>query len=142
MANESFFADMSRLDKQGSRYLKSTSVPGIFGKSVQLNYFKHKPNKKYALSATTKNVYPVHHTLDMTEKILEGHTIDGYRNHHFDYPDLHASNRVRKDDITYGRKPLRCVEGVRKYHRTDESLILAETRAGRPVKGFPTIPGK
>ena len=53
-----------------------------------------------------------------------------FRNHFFDYTNMHKSSRFQKDDISVGLAPLRNVEGVRAFHRTNESKILPHIREG------------
>ena len=82
-----------------------------------------------------KWTYPVH----ITDRDSQSHEPDEsgnelFQNHFFDYEDAHKSSRVRKDDISVGLAPLRNVEGVRKWYRTNESLILPETREGLPQR--------
>ena len=45
LANESFFADLIRYDKEGHGYPKGTNVSRVFGCVVLLNHFKHKRDK-------------------------------------------------------------------------------------------------
>ena len=46
LANESFFSDVNRLDKEGlNSYPKAVNMPKIIGKVVSLNTFKHKADK-------------------------------------------------------------------------------------------------
>ena len=60
-----------------------------------------------------------------------------YKNHFFDYPDFHDSQRIRRCDISRGTQPLRFASGVRKFHRVDESHILPKERAGHEPKPMP-----
>ena len=46
LANESFFADLIRYDKESHGYQKGTNVSRVFGCIVLLNHFKHKRDKK------------------------------------------------------------------------------------------------
>ena len=125
LTNESFFSDLTRMDKESSYYPKACNIPKLMGKVVTLNYLKHKPKKTYALNPTTKGTYPVH--------IMEHHDsdtklgIDGsgriYKDHFFDKPDVHTSHRVCRSDLSTGLNPLRCVVGVCRHYRTDESKV-------------------
>ena len=125
LTNESFFSDLTRMDKESSYYPKACNIPKLMGKVVTLNYLKHKPEKTYALNPTTKGTYPVH--------IMEQHDsdtelgIDGsgriYKDHFFDKPDVHTSHRVCHSDLSTGLNPLRCVAGVCRHYRTDESKV-------------------
>lgn len=45
LSNESFFSDLTRLDKEGRAYPKACNIPKLINKVVTLNYFKHKKNK-------------------------------------------------------------------------------------------------
>ena len=56
--NESFFSDLTRLDKESPFYPKACNIPKLVGKVVQLNYYKHKANKSYSLQPTAKGTYP------------------------------------------------------------------------------------
>ena len=49
LANESFFSDLTQLDKESPFYPKACNIPKLVGKVVQLNYYKHKANKSYSL---------------------------------------------------------------------------------------------
>ena len=53
-----------------------------------------------------------------------------YRNNFFDYEDKHAKHRSRRDDISRGLAPLRCVHGPRTWHKIDESTIDLAKRQG------------
>ena len=80
-----------------------------------------------------KWIYPIH----IGDKAVFNANYSGnhlFRNHFFDYDNFHKSSRVRKDDISVGLAPLRNVEGVRKFYRTNEAMILAETREGLPQR--------
>ena len=85
LANESFFSDMVRMDKESHSYPKACNVPKIFGRVVTLNYYKHLPEKNWFLTATHKGTYPKHlaeyNEMDIKEQ--DGH----YVNHFFDYQD-------------------------------------------------------
>lgn len=126
LAAESFFSDITRLDKESHGYAKACNIPRILGKSVLLNYFKHKPDKGYELQPSTKGTYPIH-LMDFDANNPYGNGF--YRNHLFDYVDEHASHRCRQYDISTGLCPMRCVSGVRQHYRVDESKILPQARA-------------
>ena len=135
LCNESFFSDMVRLDKESRAYPKACNVPKIFGRVVTLNYYKHKPEKSWYLTATHKGTYPEHLAEYTCKLLLEQ---DGfYVNHFFDFQDEHESQRCRRCDISRGSQPLRFAGGVRKFYRGDESKILAEERAGLAAKPLP-----
>ena len=140
LANESFFSDLVQLEREGKGYPKACNIGRVMGEVVLLNHYKHKCDKNYSLGATKKRKYPVHHALEDKAR-YNSETVDShvgmYRDHYFDYPDLHKSNRVRKRDITTGLQSLRSVSSIRtKFYKTDESQILAEVRAGNKPKGF------
>ena len=59
LANESFFADLVRYDKESHGYPKGSIVLCVFGHVVLINYFKHKHDKNYVLSATIKGKYNI-----------------------------------------------------------------------------------
>ena len=135
LANESFFSDMGRMDKESRAYPKACNIPKIFGRVVTLNYFKHMPEKTWFLTTTHKGTYP-EHLAEIHNDLLNNQ--DGYyTNHFFDFPDERDSQRVRRSDISRGTQPLRFAGGVRKYHRVDESKILPEERAGVEAKAPP-----
>ena len=54
LANESFFTDLVWYDKECHGYPKGPNVSRVFGHVVLINYFKHKCDKNYILSATIK----------------------------------------------------------------------------------------
>ena len=80
-----------------------------------------------------KWTYPVH-IADNNCRETETSQLTFFPNHHFDFKDEHKTHRVRKEDISFGLAPLRNVEGVRKFYRTNEALILPETREGLPER--------
>ena len=108
--------------------------------------YMHSPNllmlisfsfRGYHLSATKKNVYPVHlleNTANRLQSESEFSHAGFYRDHLFDCHDISQRSRVRHSDISPGLAPMRRVSGVRQYYHTDESKILPETRAGLIVK--------
>ena len=59
LANESFFSDLVRYDKESHGYPKGTNVARVFGRVVLINHFKHKCDKKYYLTATIKTKYEI-----------------------------------------------------------------------------------
>ena len=139
LANESFFADLVQLEKEGKGYPKACNIGHVMGQVVLLNYYKHKCDKNYSLGATKKK-NPVH--VAMESKLRYGsETVESfsgcYRDNMFDFPDQHKSSRVRKRDISTGLQSLRSVSSLRsKFYNTDESQIFAEVRAGNKPKGF------
>ena len=54
LSNESFFSDLVRFDKESHGYPKGVNVCKVFGRVVLINYFKHKWDHNYFLSATVK----------------------------------------------------------------------------------------
>ena len=139
LANESFFADLVRLDKEGKGYPKASNIGQVMGRVVMLNHFKHKHDKVYFLAPTLKPKYPPHLADEDTERI-SNENLDNfngiYRDHYFDLKDTHKSQRCRREDITTGLQALRGVNGVRAYFKVNESRILPEIRAGNKPKGF------
>ena len=120
------------LDKESRAYPKACNVPKIFGCVVTLNYYKHKPEKSWYLTATHKGTYPEHLVEYNCKLLLEQ---DGfYVNHFFDFQDEHESQRCRHCDISRGSQPLRFAGGVWKFYRGNESKILPEERAGLAAK--------
>ena len=140
LANESFFADLVQLEKEGKGYPKACNIGRVMGQVVLLNHYKHKCNKNYSLGAAKKKKYPVH--LAMESKLRYGsETVESfsgcYRDNIFDFLDQHKSSRVWKRDISTGLQSLRSVSSLRsKFYKTDESQILAEVHAGNKPKGF------
>ena len=136
LANESFFSDLVRLDKEGKGYPKASNVSKVMGRVVMLNYFKHKRNKNYYLTANLKPKYKPH-LADEDMEHFENENEDSfnsvYRDHYFDYKDTHKSQRCRREDITTGLQELR---GVRVFFKVNESKILDEVHAGKKPKGF------
>ena len=59
LANESFFSDLVRYDKESHGYPKGTNVSRVFGRVVLINHFKHKRGKNYYLAATVKCKYEI-----------------------------------------------------------------------------------
>ena len=86
----------------------------------------------YHLRPSTKGVYPVQlmdaDYVDFHGQNFMQHGI--YRNHFFDYEDKHAKHRSRRDDISRGLAPLRCVHGPRAWHKIDKSTIDLAKRQG------------
>ena len=139
LANESFFADLVRYDKESHGYPKGPNVSRVFGRVVLINHFKHKSDKNYFLSATIKSKYKIKlaeedHIHYVTETSFNHNGM--YKNHFFDFPNQLKSQRVRRDDITTGIAALRNTDGVRQWFRTVEGDILSEIRGGNKVKGF------
>ena len=118
LPNESFFSDLARLDKEGHRYPKACNVAKVMGRVVPFNYFKHNPNKNYAITMTMKGTFPVQlaefHKTELQEDTEENHT-GFYCNHFLDYPDQDTLQWCRHEDITTGLWPLWCVKGVRQF---------------------------
>ena len=122
LANESFFSDLTRLDKESPFYPKACNIPKLVGKVVQLNYYKHKANKSYSLQPTAKGTYPVH-VFDQELTSETGNTQHIYKNHFFDIVDTHTSYRPYKTDLSTGLNPHKGVHSVCRYYRTDESTV-------------------
>ena len=59
LSNESFFSYLVRFDKESHGYPKGVNVCKVFGRVVLINYFKHKQDRNYFLSATVKGKYEV-----------------------------------------------------------------------------------
>ena len=139
LANESFFADLVRYDKESHGYPKGTNVSRVFGRVVLINHFKHKRDKNYFLSATIKSKYEIKLAEESNEQLMRESLFNHngiYRNHFFDFPNVLKSQRVRRDDITTGLAALRTTDGVRRWFKTVEADILSEIRGGNKVKGF------
>ena len=139
LANESFFADLVRYDKESHGYPKGTNVSRVFGRVVLLNHFKHKRDKNYFLSATIKSKYEIKLAEECNEQLVRETLFNHngvYRNHFFDFPNVLRSQRVRHDDITTGLAALQTTDGVRRWFKTVEADILSEIRGGNKIKGF------
>ena len=54
LANESFFADLVQMEKEGKGYPKACNIGCVMGQVVLLNHYKHKCDKNYSLGATKK----------------------------------------------------------------------------------------
>ena len=139
LSNESFFADLVRYDKESHGYPKGINVHKVFGRVVLINFFKHKRDRNYFLSATVKGKYEIklaehNHRRYIRESALN--YLGLYRNHFFDFPNELTSQRVRRDDITTGLAALRTNPGVRIFFKTNKGNIMPETRGGREIKGF------
>ena len=139
LSNESFFADLVHYDKESHGYPKAVNVCEVFGRVVLINYFKHKRDRNYFLSATVKSKYEVklaeHNYHRFIRETAYNHS-GFYRDNFFDFPNELHSQRVRRDDITTGLSALRTTPGVRVFFRTNEHNILPEICGGRKVKGF------
>ena len=140
LANESFFADLVRYDKESHGYPKGTNVSRVFfGRVVLINHFKHKRDKNYFLSATIKSKYEIKLAEESKEQLMCESLFNHngiYRNHFFDFPNVLKSQRVRRADITTGLAVLRTTDGVRRWFKTVEANILSEICGGNKVKGF------
>ena len=139
LSNESFFADLVRYDKESHGYPKGINVRKVFGRVVLINFFKHKRDRNYFLSATVKGKYEIklaehNHRRYIRESAFN--YLGLYRNHFFDFPNELTSQRVRRDDITMGSAALRTNPGVRIFFKTNEGNIMPETCGGREIKGF------
>ena len=83
------------------------------------------------MTVTTKGTYPVHLTQSATDDDeIQTNTTVQFKNHFFDYKDSRKSQRVRRDDISTGIAPMRSVDVVRTYFKTNESKILPHIRDG------------
>ena len=139
LANESFFSHLVCLDKEGKGYPKACNVCKVMGRVVMINYFKHKRNKNYELTAMLKPKYPPHLVDEDKERLAmeTPETFEGiYKNHFFNFKDTHKSNRCQREDITTGLQALRGVSGVCVFFKVNESRILDEVWAGNKPKGF------
>ena len=87
LANESFFSDLVRLDKEGQGYPKASNISKIMGRVVMLNYFNHKGYKLYQLRVMLKPKYPPYLAENDQDRLL-GETCENYdgyyRDHFFD----------------------------------------------------------
>ena len=109
------------------------------GRVVLINYFKHKWDRNYFLSATVKGKYEVKLAENNIRRYRRETAFNHqglYRDHFFDFPNELQSHRVRRDDITTGLASLRTNPGIRVFFHTNEQTILPEIRGGREVKGF------
>ena len=98
LANESFFADMVRLDKEAKGYLKACNVSQVMGQVAMLNYLKHKRNKNYYLAPTLKPKYPPHLAEEDHDRYNKENDDDFegvYRDHFFDFKSSRKSQRCR-----------------------------------------------
>ena len=134
-----FFRTWFVLIKREKDTPKHQVLTKLLGAVVMLNFFKHKRNKAYHLTATIKPKYPPHLAEEDTQRMDSETTDDhkGYfRDNLFNCPDIHKKNRVRCSDITTSLNALRGVTGVRAFFKVNKSKIPPELRAGNKVKGF------
>ena len=139
LSNESFFSDLVRFDKESHGYPKGVNVCKVFSRVVLINYFKHKRDCNYFLSATVKGKYEVKLAESNIHRYRRETAFNHqglYRDHFFDFPNELQSYRVRPDDITTGLALLRTNPSVRVFFRTNEQTILPEIHGGREVKDF------
>ena len=130
LSNESFFADLVRYDKESHRYPKGVNVRKVFGRVVLINFFKHKHDRNYFLSATVKGKYKIKLVEHNHRRYIRESSFNYmglYRNHFFDFPNELTSHRVRRDDITTGLAALCTNPGVRIFFKTNEGNIMPET---------------
>ena len=116
LSNESFFADLVRYDKESDGYPKGVNACKVFGHVVLLNFFKHKRDRNYFLSATIKGKYEIklaEHNFRRYIHETAYHHAGFYRDNFFDFPNELHLHRVRCDDITTGLAALRTNPGVR-----------------------------
>ena len=105
LTNESFFSDLVCYDKESHGYPKEVNVCKVLGRVVLINFFKHKRNKNYFLSATVKGKYEIKFAENNLRRYIResSYNHDGmYRDHFFHFPNELNSQQVRRDDITTG----------------------------------------
>ena len=93
LSNESFFADLVHYNKESHGYPKGVNVGKVFRRVVLINYFKHKWDRNYFLSATVKSKYEVklaeHNYRHFIRETAYNHC-GFYRDNFFDFPnELH-----------------------------------------------------
>ena len=90
LANESFFSDLVRYDKESHGYPKGVKFCKVLGRVVLINFFKHKCNKNYFLSTTVKGKYEIKLAENNLRRYIRessyNHTCM-YRDHYFDFPN-------------------------------------------------------
>ena len=104
-----------RYDKESHGYSKGTNVSRVFGQVVLINYFKHKWDKKYYLTATIKTKYEIKLAESSFSRYLRKmafHYKGLYRDHFFDFPNQLKSQQVHRNDMTTGLAVLRNTDGV------------------------------
>ena len=139
LSNESFFADLVHYDKESHGYPKGVNVRKVFGRVVLINFFKHKRDRNYFLSATIKGKYEIKLAEHNHRRYIHESSFNYfglYRNHFFDFPNELTSHRVRCDDITTGLAALCTNPGVRILFKTNKGNIMPEIPSGRQIKGF------
>ena len=139
LSNESFFSDLVHFDKESHGYRKGVNVCKVFGRVVLINYFKHKQDRNYFLSASVKGKYEVklaENNICRYQRETAFNHQGLYRDHFFDFPNELQSHRVRHDGITTGLASLRTNPGVHVFFHTNEQTILPEICDGGEVKGF------
>ena len=105
LSNESFFSNLVRFDKESHGYPKGVNVCKVSGRVVLINYFKHKCDRNYFLSATIKKKYEVKLAENNIRRYRRETAFNHqglYRDHFFDFPNELQSHHVRRDDITTG----------------------------------------
>ena len=130
LSNKSFFADLVCYDKESHRYPKGVNVHKVFRRIVLINFFKHKHDRNYFLSATVKGKYEIKLAEHNHRKYIRENSFNYmglYKNHFFDFPNELTSHRVRRDDITTGLAALRTNPGVRIFFKTNEGNIMLDT---------------
>ena len=78
LSNKSFFADLVCYDKESHGYPKGVNVRKVFLRVVLINFFKHKQDRNYFLSATVKGKYEIklaEHNLRHQRKLILLHRI-------------------------------------------------------------------
>ena len=91
-------SSLTLLDKESTYYPKACNIPKILGKVTTLNYFKHKPNKPFALKTSMKGTYPVHPFDYDSGTERDDTSIPLYKNHYFNHVDLHCMQRFCNSD--------------------------------------------
>ena len=74
------------------------------------------------------------------KRVDAGTSSEYFRDHPFDKPQLKAHRkRKKRDTITKGKGVLRGVQGIRRYYKLSEDLLLAESRLGLTPKTYPNL---
>ena len=90
LSNESFFADLVHYDKESHGYPKGVNVHKVFGRVVLINFFKHKRDRNYFLSATVKGKYEIKLAEHNHRRYIRESSFNYlglFRNHFFDFPN-------------------------------------------------------
>ena len=145
--NETFFSAFAELDSQ-RRYkgvLKPSEVPKAMSRACKLLELRMDPTRKFAFVTKRNQIYPERefesetkssptndgstNSSELKQTLTAVDVISLMDNPYFDTP----TNRQRKrksGKISRPEEPAHGMLGVRQYHRSDDTHVLAHIRAG------------